>query len=69
MPLRDASPSPVTFFAYEWKSPRLGKVIKEVRLKGTTGFRGAVPGFEDRFGDVIPNNAVMLKAISYTRPR
>lgn len=59
----------VTFFAYEWKNPRLGKVIREVRLKGTTGFRGAVPGFEDRFGGVIPGNAVMLKAISYTRAR
>jgi hypothetical protein len=58
-----------TFFAYEWKNPRLGKVIKEVRLKGTTGFRGAVPGYEDQFGDVIPNNAVILKAISYTKPR
>jgi hypothetical protein len=61
--------APFSFFAYEWKNPRLGKVIREVRLKGTTGFRGAVPGFEDRFGDVIPNNAVILKAISYTKPR
>jgi hypothetical protein len=58
-----------TFFAYEWKNPRLGKVIKEVRLKGTTGFRGAVPGYEDTFGEVIPNNAVILKAISYTKAR
>jgi hypothetical protein len=59
----------VTFFAYEWKNPRLGKVIKEVRLKGTTRFRGAVPGYEDSFGEVIPSNAVILKAISYTKAR
>ncbi len=60
---------PITFFAMEWTSPRLGKVIREVRLKGSTGFRGAVPGFENSFGDVIPNNAVILKAISCTRAR
>jgi len=59
----------VTFFAFEWKNPRLGKVINEVRLKGTTRFRGAVPGYEDSFGEVIPNNAVILKAISYTKAR
>ena len=60
---------PITFFALEWTSPRLGKVIQEIRLKGSTRFRGAVPGFENSFGEVIPNNAVMLKAISYTRAR
>jgi hypothetical protein len=61
--------SPVTFFAYEWASPRLGKVIEEVRLKGSCRFRGAVPGFENRFGEVISSNAIMLKAISYVPPR
>jgi len=61
--------TPITFFAFEWTSPRLGKVIKEVRLKGSTGFRGAVPGFENAFGEVIPNNAVILKAISVVRKR
>jgi hypothetical protein len=61
--------SPVNFFAMEWTSPRLGKVIREIRLKGSSQFRGAVPGFENAFGEVIPNNAVILKAISYTRAR
>ncbi len=61
--------SPVNFFAVEWTSPRLGKIIREVRLKGSSQFRGAVPGFENAFGEVIPNNAVLLKAISYTRAR
>lgn len=60
---------PVTFFAYEWQNPRLGRVIKEVRLIGTTGFHSAVPGFENNFGDVISNNAILLKAISYVRAR
>jgi hypothetical protein len=61
--------SPVTFFALEWKSPRLGKVIREVRLKGATGFRGAPRGYEDNFGDVISNNAVILKALSVVKKR
>jgi hypothetical protein len=60
---------PITFFAYEWVNPRLGKVIKDVRLKGTTGFRGAVPDFEDFYGPVIPSNAVILRAVSVVRKR
>ena len=61
--------NPITFFAFEWASPRLGKIIQQVRLKGSKGFRGAVPGFENAFGEVIPNNAVILKAISYVKKR
>ena len=61
--------SPVSFFALEWTNPRLGQVIREVNLKGSKGFRGAVPGFENAFGKIIPNNAVMLKAISYVKTR
>ncbi len=63
------SENPITFFALEWTSPRLGQVIREVNMKGSKGFRGAVPGFENSFGKVIPNNAVMLKAISYLKRR
>jgi hypothetical protein len=65
----NAAETPIRFFAFEWASPRLGKVITEVRLKGSTGFRGAVPGFENTFGEVIPNNAVILKALSYVKKR
>ncbi len=61
--------NPISFFAFEWTNPRLGQVIREVNLKGSQGFRGAVPGFENSFGKVIPNNAVMLKAISYVKRR
>jgi Glycosyl hydrolase family 20, domain 2/Glycosyl hydrolase family 20, catalytic domain len=60
---------PIIFFALEWISPRLGKVIQEVRMSGSTRFRGAVPGFENYYGDVIPGNAVMLKALSVVKPR
>ncbi|PYU97884.1 MAG: hypothetical protein DMG10_29700, partial [Acidobacteria bacterium] len=59
----------ITFFALEWTSPRLGKVIQQIRLKGSRRFRGAVTGFENDFGEVIPNNAVILKAISYVKKR
>ena len=61
--------SAVTFFAFEWENPRLGKVIDEVRLKGSTRFRGAVPGFENHFGDIISSNAIVLRAISYVPKR
>jgi hypothetical protein len=61
--------NPITFFAFEWVNPRLGKVIKEVRLKGTTGFRGGDSGWINDFGPVIPNNGVILKAISSTKKR
>jgi hypothetical protein len=61
--------NPITFFALEWKNPRLGKKIEEIRLKGTTGFRGGDPDFTNNFGPVIPANAVLLKAISIVKKR
>jgi Glycosyl hydrolase family 20, domain 2/Glycosyl hydrolase family 20, catalytic domain len=63
------SENPVSFFAFEWTSPRLGQVIRAVNLKGSKGFRGAVQGFENAFGKVIPNNAVILKSISLVKTR
>jgi len=65
----ESKSSPITFFAFEWVNPRLGKVIKEVRLKGTTGFRGGDPGWTNDFGPVIPNNGVILTAISVVKKR
>jgi len=59
----------VTFFAFEWVNPRLGKVIKEIRLKGTSGFRGGTNGFNNEVGPVIASNAVMLTAISIVKKR
>jgi len=57
-----AKESPVTFFAYEWINPRFGKPIREVRLRATKGFK-------DTRGRVIPDNAVILGALSITKKR
>jgi hypothetical protein len=64
-----AEGNPITFFALEWVNPRLGKVIKEIRLKGTTGFRGGDADFINDFGPVIPNNGVILKAVTVVKKR
>ena len=59
----------MTFFAYEWINPRLGKVVQEVRLKGTTGFRGGSDDFNNEMGPVIASNAVILAALSIVKKR
>jgi hypothetical protein len=59
----------VTFFAYEWTNPRLGKVVQEIRLKGTNGFQGASDDFNNDWGPVIASNAVMLAALSIVKKR
>jgi hypothetical protein len=59
----------VTFFAYEWINPRLGKVIQEIRLKGTTGFRGGSDDYDNSQGSVIASNAVILAALSMVKMR
>ena len=58
-----------TFFAFEWTNPRLGKVIREVRLRGTEGFRGGDPDFTNDYGPVIANNGVILGAITAVAKR
>ncbi|MDE3178052.1 MAG: family 20 glycosylhydrolase [Acidobacteriota bacterium] len=60
---------PITFFAWEWTNPRLGKAIREIRLRGSVRFRGAAHGFTNSFGEIIPTNAVILKALSFVRRR
>lgn len=59
----------ITFFSFEWINPRLGKIIREVRLKGTTGFRGVSLEVDNAWGPVIESNAVVLKAISAVQKR
>ena len=59
----------VAFFAYEWVNPRLGKVIQEIRLKGTTGFRGASNDFNNSYGPMIASNAIILAALSIVKKR
>jgi hypothetical protein len=69
VPLGGQQDNPITFFAYEWKNPRLGKKITEIGLKGTTGFRGAAQGFSSSYGPPIPKNAIILKAVSLVKRR
>jgi len=69
VPMGGAPDRQITFFAFEWKNPRLGKKIEQIRLKGTTGFRGGDSDFTNNFGPVIPGNAVLLKAISVVKKR
>jgi hypothetical protein len=59
----------ITFFAFEWINFRLGKVIREIHLKGTTGFRGGSDEYDNEWGSVIESNAVILKAISMVQKR
>ena len=63
------APRRVTFFVYEWINPRLGKVIQEVRLKGTGGFRGGSDDFDNDMGPAIASNAVILAALSVVKKR
>lgn len=64
-----APAGPITFFAYEWRNPRLGQVIRAIRLRGSQHFRGAVHGYKNAFGPVIASNAVILKAVSFVPAR
>jgi hypothetical protein len=52
----------VTLFAYEWVNPRFGKVVREVRLHGTSRFA-------DSRGSVTPANATVLAGISVVKKR
>jgi hypothetical protein len=50
------------FFAYEWVNPRMGKMIKHITLKGSKSFRNTS-------NKVIPENAILLLAMNYTKNR
>lgn len=69
IPLGGAPGNEITFFAYEWINPRLGKTIREVALKGSKGFRGGSDDFTNDAGPVIAGNAVILAAISAVNQR
>jgi hypothetical protein len=51
-----------TLFAYEWVNPRFGKIIREVRLHGSSGF-------VDVKEKKTPENAIVLAAISFVPKR
>ncbi len=50
------------FYAFEWNNPRLGVVIKEIRLRGSTDFK-------NQEGTKIPSNAIILAAVSFVPKR
>jgi len=52
----------LTFFAFEWVNPRLGKAISEIRLRGAAGFRNTR-------GEILGPNAVVLAGLSVVRKR
>lgn len=67
--LETESGGTMTFWAYEWVNPRIGKVVKEIRLRGTSGFQGGAEDFSNSAGPVIDSNIVILAALSIVRMR
>lgn len=61
--------NPITMFAFEWQNSRPGKVVSELTLNGTHGFRGADSDYTDHYGPVIDDNAIMLLAVSVVNSR
>lgn len=60
----------VTFFAFEWTNPRLGKAIRQIRLHGSQQFRNSKPFPADPAQAApIPTNAIMLRALSVVQKR
>ena len=53
---------PVMFFAFQWVNPRFGKVVKEIRLKGSKNFR-------NYRGRTIESNAIALLSMSIVKRR
>jgi hypothetical protein len=51
-----------TFFAYEWKNPRFGKVIKSVNLKASKLYKNYAE-------KNIPPNAIFLLGLNYVEKR
>jgi hypothetical protein len=52
----------MTIFAFEWINPRYGKTVKEIRLEG-------ISGFKDYRDKTIPDNSIILLAVSVVRKR
>lgn len=53
---------PMNFFSFEWVNPRFGKIIREIRLEGFSGFK-------DSHGKPVPGNAIFLLAVSVVKKR
>ncbi|HXK61824.1 MAG TPA: hypothetical protein PLP42_18205 [Acidobacteriota bacterium] len=50
-------------------NPRLGKVIKEVRVKGALGFKSPPDEWHSLPGELTKSNAIILAAISVVQKR
>jgi len=61
--------NPITFFAFEWVNKRFGKKIKEINLNSSVEYGGLKPVFSHVVTEVIPNNAIMLIALSTVKKR
>jgi hypothetical protein len=59
----------MTFWAYEWRNPRFGIKIKEVRLEGSKFRSESYKHSFARDGEPIPDNAIALAAISCVTKR
>ncbi len=53
---------PITFFAFEWVNPRFGKIVKEIRLEGISGFTN--PEMK-----IVGDNSIILAGVSVVRKR
>lgn len=60
--LSAAGAGPATFFAYEWINPRMGKVIREVRVKNAVHFIRTD-------GKPAPKNGIILAGLSVVKKR
>ena len=52
------------FLALEWTNQRLGRAIREIRLKGSTVLGGGTDSHIDDFGAGLSKNGAVLRAIS-----
>jgi hypothetical protein len=59
----------ITMFACEWQNPRPGKLVSQLTLNGTHGFRGADADYTDHYGPVITENTILLLAVSVVKSR
>jgi hypothetical protein len=59
----------MTFWAYEWRNPRFGIKIKEVRLEGSKFRTESYKHSFARDGELIGDNAIALAAISCVTKR
>ncbi|OGV72717.1 MAG: hypothetical protein A3K19_02765 [Lentisphaerae bacterium RIFOXYB12_FULL_65_16] len=63
-----AKQAPANFFAFEWRNPRLGRVIRSVNLKGASGHR-VCRMWHGVWNETAPENAIILLGLSVVERR